>query len=441
MPEQVIRARIAFVGACRLLCLKNLTDSLPTEVFHTLFCALYTLSRSILLKGPNLATLLLVVIYIAFISLGLPDALLGAAWPVIQAELQVPYSVAGAVSMTAVAGTVLASIFASRIARRFGTARVTAVSVALTAIGLFGFALSPAFPWLLLAAIPLGFGAGAIDSGLNAFVAEHYESRHMSWLHSFWGVGALTGPLLLSALIAGGESWRNTYFGIGGFQTVLFVVLLASIPLWKKVQSHRPEHHDPEAKQPGLFAPLKLPGVWKALLTFFSYCAVEATMGLWGGSFLFKARGMDPAEAAGWVSAFFAAITAGRFLTGFLTSKVSNNNLILGGILVVAAGVLTMLLPLPTAATLAGFVLVGLGCAPIFPCMLHETPIRFGRFNSQAVMGFQMATAYVGVVSMPPLFGLIGDAAGLGVMPYFLLLFVAIMLVASQSLRRVRAGD
>ena len=288
----------------------------------------------------------------------------------------------------------------------------------------------------LLLAIPLGLGGGAVDSGINAYVAEHYESRHMSWLHSFWGVGALSGPLLLSALLARGVSWRIDYLTVGIFQIVLVTILFLSIPLWDKVRRRTegdqplvPQEHQP------LFFPLKLRGAKLALTAFFFYCAIESTMGLWGGSFLFKTKGLDPAAAATWVSLFFASITLGRFLTGFVTFKASNKDLIRWGGVVILAGVVLMLLPLPLPFTLVGFLLVGFGCAPLFPCMLHETPDRFGADNAQAVMGFQMAVAYIGATFMPPLFGFIGTATTLALLPSFLVVYIALLILASEALR------
>lgn len=383
-----------------------------------------------------MATLLLVLIYVAFISLGLPDALLGAGWPVMQPEFGVPYGFAGLLSMTVAGGTILSSVFATRVLKTYGTGAVTAFSVGLTAIAILGFAFTPSFWWLFLAAIPFGLGAGAVDSGLNAFVAEHYESRHMSWLHSFWGVGALSGPLVLSALLAQDTTWRNAYLAIGLFQVVLVIVLIVAVPLWGKVKARTHGDNPPEdhPHQP-LFFPLRIKGVKFALAALFFYCAIESTMGLWGGSFLFKVKGLDAASAATWVSLFYAAITLGRFLTGFVTMKLSNNDLIRWGGVLVLVGIALMLAPLPLPFTLAGFVLVGFGCAPIFPCMLHETPVRFGKMNAQAVMGFQMAVAYVGATLMPPLFGFIGQATTLALLPVFLVVYILILIVSTEGLR------
>lgn len=386
----------------------------------------------------NMATLLLIVIYFAFISLGLPDALLGSGWPVIQPYFGVPYSYAGFVTILISSGTILSSIFSSSVIRRFGTGLVTAVSVALTAAALFGFALAPSFAWFFLAAIPLGFGAGAVDAGLNAFVAEHYASRHMSWLHCFWGIGALSGPLVLSACINQGMGWKFSYLTIGTIQVILVGLLFLSLPLWAKVKHLSDSKRN--AEQPvshTLFSCLKIRGVLFALLIFFSYCGIEASMGLWGSSYLFKVKDQNPAAAAAWVSIFYGCITAGRFLTGFLTYKMSNKNLIRSGCLIIVFGVFLILLPFPLFITLAGFLLVGLGCAPIFPCMIHETPFHFGRANSQAILGFQMASAYIGATFLPPAFGFIAASASMSLLPFFLLGYVLILLFCSEALRKM----
>jgi len=384
-----------------------------------------------------MATLLLIIIYMAFISLGLPDALLGSGWPVMQAELAVPYGYAGLVSMIISGGTIVSSVFSSRVLRRFGTGRVTAFSVAGTALALFGFAFSPSFWWLLAAAVPLGLGAGAVDAGLNAYVAEHYESRHMSWLHSFWGLGALTGPLLLSAILRGGGRWRSGYLTVALVQVGLVLLLFISLPLWTRLRPRfAAEGAEEERPHQSLFFPLKVRGVKLALVAFFFYCGIEATMGLWGGSYLFKVKGLDPASSATWVSLFYASITLGRFLSGFITYRVSNRNLMRAGSLVILTGVLLLAAPLPLPLALAGFLLVGLGCAPIYPCMLHETPVRFGADNAQAIMGFQMAVAYIGSTLLPPAFGFISAASTLGILPFFLLAYTALHIGASETLRR-----
>jgi fucose permease len=394
-----------------------------------------------------MATLLLIVIYLAFISLGLPDSLLGVGWPVIQPELGVPLSFAGIASFLITCGTVISSLTSSRVIKRFGTGKVTMVSVMLTALALFGFSIAPSFVWFLVAAIPLGLGAGAVDSGLNEFIAEHYQSRHMSWLHCFWGVGAVSGPLIMSHIIAGGNSWRLGYGTVSLIQAILVVILFISLPFWKKVSNSRPHEAMPEAEGSGQIVPpehksflfpLKIKGVKLAAATFFFYGGVEYVMGLWGTTFLIRVKELEPALAAAWISSYYGSITIGRFITGFITIKLGNRQLIRLGQLVVLAGVLLLFLPLPAPAALAAIILIGLGCAPIFPCMLHETPVRFGYEDAQSVMGFQMASSYVGVSLLPPLFGFIATNTTLKLFPVALLIFGIGMFLSAERIPQKR---
>ena len=383
-----------------------------------------------------MATVLLVIVYITFISLGLPDAVLGAGWPVMQAEFGTPYSLAGIAHFMIAGGTIVSSLFTGHVVGRFGTGKVTAFSVTLTAIALAGFSIAPSFAWLLLAAIPLGLGAGAVDAGLNAFVAAHYESRHMSWLHCFWGVGAFGGPLILSMFLSRGVSWRTGYRTIGILQAALMVVLVAAIPLWAKVRVHKTGDapHTGAPPRP-FFFPFRLRGFPWTLATFLFYCGIESTMGLWGGSFLFRVKEFDAASAARWVSIYYASITIGRFITGFATYHVSNAALIRAGTLTIVTGILLMLAPVPGPFTLAGFVFLGMGCAPIFPCLLHETPIRFGKDHAATLMGFQMAVAYVGSTLLPPLFGFIASSTTLALLPAVLLTYACLMGFGSERVR------
>ena len=390
-----------------------------------------------------MATFFLILIYFAFISLGLPDSLLGATWPVMQPGFAVPYSYAGIASMVISGGTIVSSLLSGRVIRRFGTGKVTFVSVLMTAVALLGFSLAPSFVWILALAVPLGLGAGAVDSGLNEYVAEHYQARHMSWLHCFWGIGAMTGPLIMAQLIAHDHSWRSGYQIIAILQFALVGVLFFSLPLWKKVGSAVGDEAKSEApaaeKTHGLLFPLQIRGVKIALVAFLFYCGVEATMGLWGGSYLVRACGLEPATAAVWVSAFYGSITLGRLIAGFVTLKVSNRALIRIGQGIIVGGVVVLFLPLPAIFALIGFLLIGLGCAPIFPSMLHETPVRFGKENAQMVMGFQMAVAYIGSTFLPPLFGFIANATSLALLPLFLLVYAALLLFSSERVNALLA--
>ncbi|WP_299091587.1 sugar MFS transporter [uncultured Metabacillus sp.] len=390
-----------------------------------------------------MTTFLLIIIYLAFISLGLPDSLLGAAWPVMQSDYGAPLETAGFLFMTIAGGTIISSLASGKILKRFGTGNVTFVSVLMTAAALLGFHFAPSIIWLIICAIPLGLGAGAVDAGLNDYVATHYKAHHMSWLHCFWGVGATLGPIIMAQFISEGNSWRNGYFVISGIQFALVVILLFTLPLWNRVTKNSnltltEETEDSKgvinAEDAEDVKPLQIKGVKLALASFLFYCGVEATMGLWGSSFLVNVKGLSAATAAGWVSFYYAGITIGRFITGFITFKMTNRTLIQLGQIIALIGAVILILPLPSIFSLIGFIIVGLGLAPIFPCMLHETPTRFGKKHSQTIMGYQMAIAYTGTTFMPPLLGFIATHSTIGIFPFCIVVFVAAMLLSSQKL-------
>ncbi len=377
---------------------------------------------------------LLVIIYISFISLGLPDGLLGAAWPVMSADFGAALSFAGVISMIAAGGTIVSSLLSDKVIRRFGTGRVTAVSVLMTALALLGISLSGNVVWICLLAVPLGLGAGSVDTALNNFVALHYKAHHMNWLHCFWGVGASAGPMIMSLYIAKPNGWKMGYGTIGLVQAALVVVLFATLPLWKKTAKVTEEAHSQSTSS--MLGVLKIPGVKSAMLIFFVYCSLELSMGLWGSSYLVGIRGLTAETAAQWVSLYYLGITAGRFASGFVSMKLHNTAMIRLGILIIAAGLLAVLLPLGNAAVQAGFGMIGLGCAPIFPSMLHETPARFGKADSQKLVGLQMASAYTGSTLMPLIVGAAAQYIGIFLFPYFLLLMFVVLLLLSENLNR-----
>lgn len=381
-------------------------------------------------------TILLVIIYIAFISLGLPDSILGSAWPMIHKELNVPISYAGIETMIVSGGTIISSFFSEKLIRKFGTGKVTAVSVFMTAAGLLGIYLSPNFFWICALGIPLGIGAGAVDSALNNFVALHYEAKHMNWLHCFWGIGATTGPFIMSAFLAKEGGWRLGYASIGVMQAVLVVCLFISLPLWRKFETTVNQEEDLK-KNNTLASLLKMTGAKPALTGFFCYCAIELTTGLWGSSYLVITKGLSPETAARWVSLYYLGITIGRFLAGFLAIKFNNKQMIRIGQIICTIGAALLLLPFSDYIQLVGLLLIGLGCAPIYPAMLHETPNRFGKEVSQGIMGIQMAVAYVGSTFMPPLFGFLANITGFQILPLFLLLFIIIMITASEMVNKI----
>ena len=373
--------------------------------------------------------LLLAIIYLAFISLGLPDGLLGAAWPSVYPELGVPVSYAGAVSMTVALGTIASSLLSDRMTWRFGAGKVTAFSVAMTACALFGFSISREYWMLILWAIPYGLGAGGVDASLNNYVALHYSSRHMSWLHCMWGVGASVGPYIMGWVLSGGAHWSGGYRIVGILQVILTTVLFLTLGLWKDRRA------EAENTQP---VPLKevlaIPGAKEILVTFFCYCGLEQTACLWASSYLTLSRGVERSTAAFFASLFFLGMTIGRGVNGFLTVKFDDKTLIRMGAAVIGLGIGAMLLPGKVA--LAGLLLVGLGCAPVYPCIIHSTPANFGPQRSQALIGVQMASAYVGTLLMPPLFGLIADGIGAWTMPLYLLAILALMTTMHERMLR-----
>ena len=379
-----------------------------------------------------MASLLLPVIYLAFISLGLPDSLLGSAWPSMYTELGASLSWAGIVSMIISVGTIVSALCSERLNLRLGTGGVTFLSVMLTAVALLGFSFSTSFWQLCLWAVPYGLGAGSVDAALNNYVALHYESRHMSWLHCMWGVGASIGPVIMGRALAGG-TWQGGYRTIALLQFALTAVLLLSLRLWKRPQANvegadfKP-HPIPEL--------LRRPGVPQVLLCFFCYSALEATAGMWAASYCTLVRGIDAETAARWASLFYVGITIGRGVCGFLTMKISDQNMIRLGQALIAAGVVLVLAPLGQGTLFAGLITVGLGCAPIYPSIIHETPVNFGRDVSMSMTGLQMATAYVGSCLMPPLFGLLAQYVTPTLYPWFLAVILALMFVMAESLHR-----
>ena len=386
--------------------------------------------------------LLLAVIYLAFISLGLPDSLLGSAWPSMQAELGAPVSSAGVISTIIALGTVVSSLQSDRLTRKLGAGLVTALSVLLTALALLGFSLSRSFLALCILAFPYGLGAGSVDAALNNYVALNYASRHMSWLHCMWGVGTTVGPYVMEYALTGGQGWNAGYRYIAILQFAITLVVFLSLPLWKKraAQTRTADAAADVGRALSLKEIARIPGAKDVMAAFFCYCAVEATTMLWASSYLALGRGVSAEAAAGYASLFFIGITVGRALNGFLTMRFSDAQMIRAGQALVALGALLLLLPLGTGAALAGLVVIGLGCAPIYPCIIHSTPERFGADRSQALIGVQMASAYVGTLLMPPLFGLIADHISIGLFPVFLLVALAVMALMHERLVRMAKG-
>jgi len=386
-----------------------------------------------------MGSLLLAIIYLAFISLGLPDSLLGAAWPVMQGELGVPLSYAGVVTMIITGGTIISSLMTDRLIRRMGTGLLTALSVGLTALALMGFSLAGSFGVLCALAVPYGLGAGAIDAALNNYVALHYSSRHMSWLHACWGVGVTISPAIMARCLAGSHGWTAGYRSVALIQLALTALMLFSLPVWKR-------HRQAKSTGEGEVVPrvlslpqaLRIRGVPCILLAFFSFCALEATGGLWASSYLVEYRGIDVETAARFAALFYSGITAGRFLNGFIADRLGDRTMIRIGVSVMLLGCVLTALPLKAdLPALIGLVVIGFGSAPVYPCIIHSTPVNFGRENSQSLVGIQMACAYVGSTFMAPLFGLIAQHLGIGLYPLYLTAFVLILLIMTEWLNRL----
>lgn len=420
-------------------------------------------------------SILLLMIYLAFVSLGLPDALLGSAWPIMYQEFAVPVSYSGTVFMIICGGTILSSLNSEKLNRRFGTGKITAISVLLTAIALFGFSISHSFLMLCLFAIPYGLGAGSVDAALNHYVALHYSSRHMSWLHCMWGLGASVGPYIMGFVLQRGEPWNRGYLIVSIIQFILAIILFCSLSLWKKNQEELTENAASTAKQEdsqqnnslqeatseespkqeslsseapkqralSLKEVFAIPGAKESLASFYGYCALEQTVGLWAGSFMVLALGMEEKLAASYVALFYFGITFGRFLSGFFTMKWKDEQMVLGGSAIVFFGIFLLFTPWSNAMVLPALILIGLGCAPVYPSVIHSTPYNFGVEHSSALIGAQMASAYVGTLIMPPLFGVLGRSFSMKLFPYysmFLLLFMVFtyrrMLQVTKKARR-----
>lgn len=377
--------------------------------------------------------ILLAIIYLAFISLGLPDSLLGAAWPTMHQYFDVPISYAGWISMIIAACTIVSSLLSDRLTRRLGAGRVTTISVGMTAAALFGFSVSHAYWMLLLWAVPYGLGAGSVDAALNNYVALHYESRHMSWLHCFWGVGASIGPAIMGAAITRGMGWSGGYRIISVMQVVLTAILVMSLPLWKS----RSDGAKAEAGKPlSLGQIISIPGVKSVMACFFCYCALEQTAGLWASTFLVLRWGVTAEQAATLAGLFYFGITAGRAVSGFATFRFDDKQMVRIGQGILLAGIVLLILPIGRLTAMIGFVAIGVGCAPVYPSLIHSTPEHFGADKSQAVIGVQMASAYLGTCLMPPLFGVIAAALSVRLMPVFLLILLTVMFITHEQLNR-----
>ena len=420
---------------------------------------------------------LLLIIYLSFISLGLPDALLGSAWPIMHEELKVPLSYSGSVYMLISCCTILSSLKSESLNRRFGTGKITAFSVLLTALAIFGFSMSRSFYMLLLFAIPYGLGAGSVDAALNHYVALHYSSRHMNWLHCMWGIGASIGPYIMGFVLQRGFSWSKGYFLIGLLQAGLTFFLFLSLGLWKEkddangelldgAETNSEERINSEAKTNSLKTDigleegkkalsfreiLRIPGAKECIASFFFYCAIEQTIGLWSGSFMVYSLRIDAKLAASLVALFYFGITFGRFLAGIFSAKWKDEELILGGIAILFLGIVLLFpaglfsgkrlfgMELRQIFVVLSLLFMGLGCAPIYPAIIHSTPYNFGAENTSALIGKQMASAYIGSLSLPPVFGVLAKNFGTGLFPFYaVVLGIAMLYMYKQLLKKTK---
>lgn len=378
-------------------------------------------------EGRNMvSTALLMMIYLSFISLGLPDSMLGSAWPAMNVSLNAPLWGAGLVQMLISFCTIISSLNSAKLIRRFGTGKLTAISVATTALALLGFSLAKNYAFLLLMAVPLGLGAGAVDAGLNNYVALHCEAKHMSWLHCFWGIGTIIGPMILSAVLRVGGSWATGYRAVGLIQCAVSALLFATLGMWKRGNIQQEEYG---AKALSVWEVLSLPGAKAGMVTFLCYCAVESTLGLWGATYISQVRGVDEATAASFGAMFYIGITAGRAISGFMAMKLLPKQMVRVGQALLALGCIFMMIPAGSTLSGIGLVVCGLGCAPIYPNIIQDTPVNYGTENSQAAIGVQMAFAYVGSTFLPSIFGALAGVGGYGLLPYFAISICVLMTV------------
>ena len=340
-------------------------------------------------------------------------------------ELNVPISYMGIITMVISGGTIISSLLSNKLTTRFGTRVVTVASVFLTVIALFGFSFSNSFWMLILFAIPYGLGAGAIDAALNNYVALHYKAKHMAWLHSFWGVGTIISPFVMGYAL-NTSSWNNGYRIVGFIQLGIALLLLVTLPVWNINKAPSRE----EKKNISILQAIKIKGVPFLLLGFFAYCSLESTAMQWASTYFVEAKGLSEDTAATFASLIFIGLTTGRFVSGFITDKLGDKKMILIGSSILTLGIITLLLPIDSyITTVVAFIIIGFGCGPIYPCIIHSTPYNFGKENSGAIIGIQMASAYIGTTFMPPLFGLLGSSIGFKIMPLYLLIFVVLLVV------------
>lgn len=375
-----------------------------------------------------MATLLLIVIFIDFIGLGIPDSLFGAAWPAINIDFGLPISAANAVTVTMTVCSIISSLMSAKLTEKFSTSKIAAVSTALTAVGLFGFSISKNIYMMFFFTLFLGFGAGAIDAALNNYVAVHYRASHMNFLHCFYGIGVTLSPYLMSIALKN-RSWQSGYRLAFIIQLVISIIAFASLPLWQK-NGRLSESSDEKSGKSSFAELVKLPGIKSTWLVFFGSCALEYVSGTWSSSFLVNSRGITVDRAALFVTVYYGGIALGRFLSGIFSSKLKPQQIILIGTILIIPAIVLVSQPFIPNLIAVGMFLIGLGNGPLYPNMVHLTPIRFGAQRSQAVMGSQMAAAYIGILSMPTLTGFLAQKFSTDIFPYCLAVLYGIMLIS-----------
>lgn len=381
----------------------------------------------------NMYIFLLIIIYITFISLGLPDSILGSAWPTMYKSLDIPISYLGIITMIISFGTIVSSVFSNKFTTKFTTRTVVIFSVFLTVVALFGFSLSKNFYMLMLFSIPYGLGAGAIDAALNNYVALHYKAKHLSWLHCFWGVGTIISPFVMGKALQN-STWNQGYQIVGLIQLGIFVFLLFTIPVWKYNSFNGRNDNDDKKTNIGIRSALKIKGVIFILIGFFSYCSLEASTSQWASTYFVQVKGLSEDNAASLASLFFIGITFSRFLSGFVTDKLKDQKMIIIGSSIILLGIIILLLPIDSyISALVAFITIGFGCGPIYPSIIHSTPINFGEENSGAIIGIEMSSAYIGSTFMPPLFGVLGKAINFKILPIYLLCFLVLIVLMTNT--------
>lgn len=366
-------------------------------------------------------SLLLIIIYLGFIALGLPDSLFGSSWPVIHVLMDVPISYAGIVTITISGCTIISSLLAERLVKKFKSSIVCCISILLTALALIGFSLSTRFFMLIIFSIPLGLGAGAIDATLNNYVALNYKAKHMNWLHCFWGIGASISPYIIGHFLEDGLNWKKGYLVVAVILLVITFILALSIPLWKKTNSNEDSENHQIYKIKDI---IKIPGLKLVLIAFFAYCAMECTTFNWTSSYLVGFKELTVESAARFASLYYLGMTIGRLISGFISDRLGDIKMIRIGYYILIVGVILLMIPTKiNLLTYIGLLILGIGSGPIYPSIIHMTPSTFDKEKSQAIVGLEMACAYCGSTFMPPLFGLIANHLDIKYFPLYLFIF------------------